>query len=403
MANTPTCPRAGHEEYIVVRDGIQHSPLRDRQRWRCSAPDGTYHRFLGALSVTRVEDGVCPTCERPLGPSEGPATPWRHDYLVREVAAALVSLGAGVSYTETAERIRAQAWGEEREWNRGPNTNINGGLVADWLHQYGPVVAAAHAETEWPDTLVLDSTEFKYTDRWSGIESRLFCVLFAYGYPADGTRARMWKIAASPSDTAWHWEQFLAALPGKPRVIVCDDDDNIKAGVRQHWSKGRSVHVHSCEHHLYLRARAAMDADGVVGDSPLHVALNEAFHGAAQWEALRDLVRVTGSPALQKWMTKKARKLSSQLARRSEVSVYSNGAIEAPIQVVREALERRSWCFRNRARMDLLLEMMRLRLNKVDAADDYALLIREHLNATKGRPPSKRKQWDPAGHSSLRR
>ena len=403
MANTPTCPRQGHEERYVVRDGVQHSNQRSRQRWRCTAPDGTYHRFLGALSVTRVEDGVCPTCERPYGPSEGPATPWRHDYLVREVAAALVAIGGGASYTAAAERVKAQAWGEKRQWNRKPTTNINGGLVAEWLQQYGPVVAAAHAETEWPDTLVLDSTEFQHTDSWTGDKSRLFSVLFAYGYPSDGTKPRMWKIAASPSDTAQHWDDFLSTLPGKPRVLVCDDDDNIKAGVRQHWFKGKPVYIHSCEHHLYLRARKAMDADGVEHDSPIHEALNKAFRSPEDWDVLRDVVRVTGSPALQKWMKSKNRMVITQASRRSETSVCSNGAIEAPIQVVREGIERRAWCFRNLARMNLLLEMMRLRLNKVDNADAYTLLIRDDVVAVRGNPLSRRKQWDPKGVASLRR
>ncbi len=386
----------------MVRDGIQHSDQRPRQRWRCCAPDGTYHRFLGALSVTRVEDGVCPTCERHHGPAEGPATPWRHDYLVREVATALVAIGAGATYTDTAERVKAQAWGEKRQWHRKLSTNINGGLVADWLQQYGPVVAAAHEETEWPDTLVLDSTEFQYKDSWTGTKFRLFSVLFAYGYPGDGTRPRMWKVASSPSDSGQHWADFLATLPGRPRVIVCDDDTNIKSGVRAHWSRGLPVRIHSCEHHLYIRARTAMDKDKVAKDSPLHEALNSAFHSPKEWEALRDKVREVGSPALKKWMSGKDRMMVTQLARRSEINVYSNGAIEAPIRAVRQAIEKRSWCFRNRARMDQLLEMMRLHLNKVDSADAYSGLIRDHLNVTKGKPPSKRKQWDRRGTASLR-
>lgn len=386
-----------------MRDGVQQSKLRPRQRWRCTASDGTYHRFLGALSATRVENGMCPTCERPYGPAEGPAVPAYHEYLVREIATALVSIGGGASYTVTAERIKAQAWGETRQWNRKPTTNINGGLVADWLQQYGPVVSAAHAETEWPDTLVLDSTEFQYKDTWTGDRFQLFCVLFAYGYPSDGSKPRMWKIAASPSDAAHDWADFLATLPGKPRVLVCDDDDNIKAGVRQHWFKGKPVHIHSCEHHLYKRARVAMDADGVEHDSPLHDALNVAFHSPQEWEALRDLVRVTGSPALQKWMKDKNKMMADQLARRGEVGVYGNGAIEAPIQTVREGIERRSWCFRNLARMNLLLEMMRLRLNKVDSVDAYAHLIRDDVASAKRTPAGRRRQWDPKGFSSLRR
>lgn len=110
---------------------------------------------------------------------------------------------------------------------------------------------------------VLDSTEFQYTDSWTGTKSRLFCVLFAYGYPIDGTRPLMWRVASSPSDSGQHWADFLASLPGKPRVVICDDDTNIKNGVKTHWSRGRPVRIHSGEHHLYKRARNAMDTDKV--------------------------------------------------------------------------------------------------------------------------------------------
>jgi hypothetical protein len=39
----------------------------------------------------------------------------------------------------------------------------------------------------------------------------------------------------------------------------------------------------------------------------------------------------------------------------------------------------------------------------VDAVDAYAQAIREQLLNTNGVPLAKRKQWDPAGVSSLRR
>jgi len=170
---TPTCPHLGHEDYYVVKDGVKHSEQRPRQRWRCTAPSGEFHRFVGALSVTRVEDGFCPTCERPYGPSEGPATPWRYDYLVREIASALVAIGSGDTYTHVAESLRTQAWGR-RQWNRKDTTNLQGSLVAEWLTQYGSVVAAPHVETTWPDTLVLGSTKFMYTDKVTGVTSQLF-------------------------------------------------------------------------------------------------------------------------------------------------------------------------------------------------------------------------------------
>jgi hypothetical protein len=94
---------------------------------------------------------------------------------------------------------------------------------------------------------------------------------------------------------------------------------------------------------------------------PLHEALNHAFHSPEEWEALRDKVRELGSPALQRWMRGKSQMMATQLSRRGEIGMFSNDAIEAPIRTVRQGIKRRAWCFRNRARMDLLLEMMRLR------------------------------------------
>lgn len=228
-------------------------------------------------------------------------------------------------------------------------------------------------------------------------------MLFAYGYPNDGTKPRLWKIVASPNDAGQDWANFLASLSGKPRAIICDDDTNIKLGIRTHWYQGRGVQTHSCEHHLYERARKAMDTDKVPSDSPTHQALRGAFHSLREWDVLRDVVRIEGSPALKKWMSQKNQMMAVQLKRRSEVKVFSNGAIEAPIRVIRENIERRAWCFRNRARMDLLLEMMWLHLNQNASAETYAKAVREHLIATNGVPVESRKQWDPKGQPSLHR
>ena len=344
--------------------------------------------------------GVCADCERPVQTYDGPTSPKNFDYLVKEVASALIDIGNGASYTEAAERVRAQAWGAKRKWHRGSNTVVDGGLVAEWLQQFGPVVAAEHQETAWPKTLVLDSTEFWHKDSWTGVRQQLFCVLFAYGYPGDGTKPRMWKIAAAPRDTAAAWAEFLDALPGVPEVVVCDDDKAIAGGVRQKW--GGAVRLHLCEHHLYMRARGAMKEDGIEGDHPIHALLNDAFRGPGQWEAFEAVAHALAAPHLVKWLDDKTPRLAEQLAHRGETTVYSNGAIEAPIQTVREAIERRAWCFRNRQRMDLLLELMRLRLNKVHSVEAYMAAIRRHIEETDGHPANARRQWDPKGVSSLR-
>lgn len=66
--------------------------------------------------------------------------------------------------------------------------------------------------------------------------------------------------------------------------------------------------------------------------------------------------------------------------------VYGNGAIEAPLARVREVLEPRRWTFRNRARMDLLLELVRLADLHADDPRAYAADLRQHLQAIGGRP-----------------
>ncbi|MDA8358420.1 MAG: hypothetical protein M0Z95_19505, partial [Actinomycetota bacterium] len=116
-----------------------------------------------------------------------------------------------------------------------------------------------------------------------------------------------------------------------------------------------------------MRAHMAMAEDGIDDEHPIHALLNDTFHGSEQWAAFERAARELGTPALGKWVADQAPRLAAQLARRGETIVYTNGAIEALIQTVREAVERSTWTFRNRQRMDLLLELMRL--NKVNSTE----------------------------------
>jgi hypothetical protein len=75
---------------------------------------------------------------------------------------------------------------------------------------------------------------------------------------------------------------------------------------------------------------------------------------------------------------------------------YATGAVEDVIAVVRQHLERRAWCFRNLARMNLLLGLMRLTINHHDDAGHYAAAIKAHLLRHGGEPPRQHKVlYDP--------
>src|SRR5665811_372103 len=204
VAAVPAWAR-GHDDGHVVRDGVQQSGGRARQRWRCTLPDASYHRFLGVMSRTRALDETCVECENHLEVHEGPVAPSTFEYLVREVA--------------------------------------GGQTVAEWMADFVPVVTARQQPTEWPPVLVLDSTRFRWNNH--GQTYDLFSVLGAYGYDENGEHGRLWKLASAPANDADNWKAFLDTLPGRPLSVVCDRDLGIIGGVQRAWGRGKkAVPIH---------------------------------------------------------------------------------------------------------------------------------------------------------------
>lgn len=74
---------------------------------------------------------------------------------------------------------------------------------------------------------------------------------------------------------------------------------------------------------------------------------------------------------------------------------YSTGALEPKLRDVRNMLERRKWTFRNRMRLNLLLELIHLHLNRHDDPGQWATLIRAHIDANGGPKRHPRRMGDP--------
>jgi hypothetical protein len=200
--DVPVCPR-GHPEGRVVRDGIQKDGGRPRQGSRCILPGGSYHRFLGVVSRTRATLETCVECENHLAPQEGPAAPAQFEYLIREIAGALVDVGRGTTYTHAARRVRMQA--TVNTPGKLPRHVKNGQTVAEWVADFAPVVSAPHAPTMWPKVLVLDSTMFWW--HATGENNRktpLYSILAAYGYDENGRNGRLWRLEAHPTRMQAH-------------------------------------------------------------------------------------------------------------------------------------------------------------------------------------------------------
>lgn len=176
----PKCPT--HSGSSVRRQGTYGTPPRPRLRCFYEAADGK-------------------TYKHGLRPPPKPAGVWDElpgsKYGIEEVATALADLARGATYTETARRIQVNhGWDDFDGLDLAPEaTALSGATVAGWLDRFGAVIAAEYVEREWPQSLVLDSTEFVWTDPRTGDKEQMFCVLAAWGYPAGAKRGRLWALA----------------------------------------------------------------------------------------------------------------------------------------------------------------------------------------------------------------
>lgn len=379
-----------HPDGRVTKHGRYGKPGHQRQMYRCWPSDGSpAHNFAGTTPRLVAEAGSCEHCENPVASHEGPRIASRYAFPVAQAAAALVMVGQGVSYTEAADRARVR--------NRHGRFEGGAQLVANWVEVLGPVVGAAHAESIWPETVVLDATWFMVTNTALGTTTRAFEVLGAYGYPADGA-GRTWALRASPQARQTDWVALLRSLPGEPRLVVCDDAAAIHNAVAKVWP---NAFVKLCEHHLRAGAIKAMRPYGITSfGHPAMALLNDAFRSPAGWSAFKKGVKGIG---IDRWIHSYDQAVKDQTKRRAKLpDHHSTGALDEVLAKVREFMEPRAFCYRNAERTNRMLELVRLRLNRADDPLAYAAAIRAHLDANGGRVARQGSIRDPRGQYSLR-
>lgn len=409
----PSCPRPGHLDCRVVRDGRYGTP--PRQRFRCVGPDG-FHRFVPELPRHAAHEDVCDACDSRVPTHRGPVTGRKYDFPLREVADALVAVGGGASYQQAALRARARSGRPLLEGDWG------GSVVAEWLDTLAPVVLTAHAETAWPETLVLDSTRFMTRNSWTGTPQLAFSVLGAYGYPASGAgRPRVWALAAYHQATQVEWVDFLRTLDVStpPRMVISDGAVEVANAVREVWPEHPSPSfplpfVYRCDYHLRQNAREAMADDGIDHWGSVRMnTLNDAFRSYEGWQQFSASIWPKHRAA-HTWVTANADRVATQAALRAFLPHhYSTAALDAQLGRVRDFLDSRSFVLRNARRTTTTLGLVRLHLNGLDNARRYSELLRAWLDEHGGFAPPQRASYDtgtggrtPAGQrqpASLRR
>jgi hypothetical protein len=106
-------------------------------------------------------------------------------------------------------------------------------------------------------------------------------------------------------------------------------------------------------------------------------------------------------PGLMRWLDNYGETVTAQLKTRSSLGPNSIGAVEATLRQVDRAFHGRSQSFTNRARLNLLLDLMALHQNGDADSRRWADRLRERLHHRGGTAPQQRPHDDASGHASL--
>jgi hypothetical protein len=385
----PTCSL--HPGSVVTLAG-HYGKNNDRQRYRCRPSDSQrVHKFAGDVPRLLAPSHHCDHCDSKVPAHLGPPVARNYLFPVEQAADALLMVGQGVSYTEAAQRSRTRAGRE--------SIYVGAQLVANWVEVLGPVVCASHRPDAWPETVVLDSTNFFVTNSRTGARSQAFAVLGAWGYEQGKKTGQAWAFMALHQATEPDWVTFLQSLPGEPVLVIIDNRPEIRNAAQVVWP---SAFVKLCEHHLRETAMKRMKAHGETKfGSPGMALLNDAFRSPKGWRAYKSYSRDFAD--LDRWVTSMDLIVSEQVRRRIQLPQHhSSGAIDPALAKIRSFMKSRAFCYRNAERTNRMLELVRLRLNLADNSDQYTLAIRRHLDDNGGRLGVQGQIQDHNGHQSLR-
>ena len=127
-----------------------------------------------------------------------------HESHLRLAVKALLDVGNALTYTEAAARARSTA-------GRGLHGGIqpNGSLVAEWIAVFAPLLVREHAETCWPETVLVDSTNFIISSTRMGTSKQAFAIAAVYGCAKDSERGKLLGLYATHEHFAGsHGEAF---------------------------------------------------------------------------------------------------------------------------------------------------------------------------------------------------
>lgn len=270
---------------------------------------------------------------------------------------------------------------------------------------FGDAIAAKFLPTEWPDAVVLDALPLNLRSaRASGQPSQGsktgVMVMGAYGYRAGSGKGEIWKLGVRGGEDQVEWEDFLRSMPTvqPPTWVVCDRVGATSAAARADWP---SATIYICEDHLRRLLIEKLDEDGFFRGSKLYAMANSAFANQRGWDKWKIALAAEHAPEAANWTKKHEKLMARQFAVYQPGRPRSTGGIETPLDAIRRRIGKRHYVFRNRARLERLLNLMAVELRGEASEIRFAEVIRQ-TPTVRRRAKSDRRRLDDHGGSSLK-
>lgn len=419
----PVCPE--HSGFRVLRDGFAGTAPARRQRFRCVNPDdrSDWHRIGLPVARAVAEQHRCLDCQQIVPPHAGPVVAGSYHYLSKVVAAALVEVAKGRTYSEASQaaRLALDVAGGHHPEAHGVEFSSHGQLAADWTEVFADVVVPEVAI--WPQVVLLDSTSFWRRRNRTRVPA--FTLLFAYGYdlwhgplpepddpfvtdPPREVAGRLLRIGLADSAGATSWTQFLTGWSGQPAVAVGDAALGKPVGIA--WPQATFVR---CVHHWRANLVTALTSDlvRITGHPSKHRAVTEhplmlaASHALTSSQAFDEFTRAAGrtftdhpefadlESSTLKWLRTNADDATAQLHAADErPGPQSIGPLEQVIDRTRQHISRRAQALRNPTRTQRLLNLLAAGQRNEANTDVWADRLYNHLAAHEGRPQHRQRE-----------
>ncbi len=289
-------------------------------------------------------------------------------YSNAEIGHALWLLGRGAGFFEAGAEIRQRTGRPESQ---------DSNLTVPWLERFAPaIIDELRPRPTKLHNVLLDAVPFNVAaldDQGMprpGGELR-FTVLGAASQVRTGAPMTVLALRAFWDKGSSSWRAFLRDFPGDADRVVCDGEQAIRQTARVRWPSARLV---ASSWHLLKRCDEILVAHDLQSrKEKLYPALRASLSSKAAWERFVRLARAERVAELEKWILEVEAVIQPQLARHERPT--STGALETALRSVKKHLAEQRGSYRNLDRLNLLLGLDVLRLNRLDDEKAYTRIV----------------------------